>query len=201
MTDTVIFDLGKVLVDFHPEFGMRQLGFSKEAVEAFMNNIFPTVWETVDARPYSDEEVRRLFKEYVAGFEREVDLLWSGDNAQKLTGVYDYSENWIKSLKDKGYKVYVLSNFGQRFFEINSKMYHFLDYIDGKVISYEVSMVKPDLGIYKCLADKYSIIPQNAVFIDDRKANIDAAVEFGFKGIVFESYAQANEELEKILHV
>lgn len=198
MIDTIIFDLGKVLVDFHPEQGIRNLGFSEEAVKAFMTNIFPDVWEATDARPYSNEEVRALFKQYVPGYEKEVDLLWTKDNAQKLTAVYDYSLEWVKGLKERGFKVYVLSNFGQQFFAINSKMYPFLQYIDGKVVSYEVSMVKPDLRIYRCLADKYGIVPENAVFIDDRKANIDAAIEFGYKGILFEGYEKTCQMLEKL---
>lgn len=197
MINTIIFDLGNVLVDFHPADGMKQLGFSEEAVAAFSNNIFAGLWEKCDEKPISDREIRKLFKDAVPGFEKEVDILW--DNITVVTGVYDYSCAWIRELKERGYKVYILSNFGQRAFEINSQIYTFLEDVDGKVVSYEVEMTKPDAGIYRYLAEKYNINPREAVFIDDRKANVEGALACGFKGILFESYEQAKAELEDML--
>lgn len=83
---------------------------------------------------------------------------------------------------------------------MNSKMYDFLKDMDGMVVSYEVEMVKPDRGIYECLIKKYDIVPEEAVFLDDRKPNIEEARSLGLYGIVFENYEQARGELEKLLH-
>lgn len=195
--DTIIFDLGKVLVDFHPVAGMKQLGFSKEAIESFERNIFSGLWEECDAKRMSDKEIRDCFKKAVPGFEHEVDILW--DNITVVTSVYEHSGPWVKELKERGYKLYVLSNFGQQAFETNSKLYDFLDYMDGKVVSYDVEIVKPDKRIYECLIEKYGINPENAVFLDDRQVNIDGAAACGLNGIVFENYKQAKIELEQIL--
>ncbi len=197
MINTVIFDLGKVLVDFHPVEGMKKLGFSKEAIEIFCEKIFPEFWEECDKRPISDEEIRRIFKERLPGFEEEVDTLW--DNLPVVTGLYDYSCEWVHDLKERGYRIYILSNFGQRAFEINSQVYTFLKDVDGKVVSYEVCMTKPDPEIYNFLAKKYGINPTEAVFIDDRKINVDGAIACGFKSILFENYEQAKDELERML--
>lgn len=197
MINTVIFDLGKVLVEFDAVKGMKKLGFSKDAIEAFNDRIFPKFWESCDERPISDSDIRKLFKDRLSGYEREVDILW--DNLTEVTSVYEYSCKWIKELKERGYKVYILSNYGQRAFEINSQVYTFLKDVDGKVISYEVEMTKPDAGIYNFLAEKYGINPQEAVFIDDRRINVEGAIACGFKGILFENYEQARAELEKIL--
>lgn len=197
MIRAIIFDLGGVLVDFHPVEGMRKLGFSEEAVHCFADNIFSGLWEECDKRPIGDKEIRRLFKEAVPGFEREVDMLW--DHLPVVTNVYDYSHAWIRELKKRGYQIYVLSNFGQRSFEINSSLYTFLKDVDGRVISYEVEMIKPEPGIYHFLAEKYNIIPEEAVFIDDRKVNVDGACACGFRGILFENYEKARKELEKML--
>ncbi len=197
MINTVIFDLGKVLVEFDAVAGMKKLGFSESAIEAFCDKIFPTFWESCDERPISDEEIRRIFKERVPGFEREVDVLW--DNLPAVTSVYEYSRAWIRELKDRGLSVYILSNYGQRAFEINSQIYTFLRDVDGWVVSYEVEMTKPDPGIYNHLAKKYDIDPAKAVFIDDRKINVAGAIACGFKSILFENYEQAKGELEKML--
>ena len=72
--------------------------------------------------------------------------------------------------------------------------------VDGKVISYELQMVKPEPGIYQELAVKYGFSPENAVFIDDRQVNIDGAIAQGYQGIWFESYDTARRKLEELLN-
>lgn len=197
MIRNIVFDLGSVLVDFHPVEGMKSLGFSDEAVESFQKNIFSGIWEECDRKPLSDKEIRDLFKKHVKGFEREVDVLW--DNISSVTAVYDYSCRWIKSLKQRGFHVYVLSNFGKQAFETNSRLYTFLEDMDGQVISYEIQQIKPEPEIYQCLFEKYGLVPSESVFIDDRRINIDGAVKCGMKGIVFESYEQAAADLESVI--
>lgn len=197
MIRTVVFDLGKVLVEFHPIEGMKKLGFSKEVMERFQSNIFSGLWEQCDAKPIGKEEIRDLFKRAVPGLEREVDFLW--DHITVVTGVYHYSHQWILDLKRRGYQVFILSNYGQQAFEANAKVYPFLKDVDGMVISYQVEMVKPNPKIYQYLAEKYQIKPEEAVFLDDRKENVDGAAACGFSGIVFENYKQAREELERLL--
>ena len=55
---------------------------------------------------------------------------------------------------------------------------------------------KPDPGIYSLLQSRYSLAPGRTVFIDDLKANVDAARALGWKGIHFASAAQLAEELQ-----
>lgn len=199
MIDTIVFDLGNVLVDFHPTQGMEELGFSKEAIEAFNQHIFPTIWEKCDEAPYSLEEVKKIQKAAVPGYEGEVDLLWSDRNVQKLTSVYEYSKDWLSDLKNRGYKIYILSNFGKQAFEINSQIYDFLQYTDGRVMSFEESMIKPNPKLYQCLSDRYGVRLEHAVFIDDRLINVEGARNCHMKGILFENYEQAKKELEIML--
>lgn len=197
MIRAIIFDLGKVLVEFHPLDGMKKLGFSEEVIEEFHKKIFSGLWEQCDARPIGKREIRELFKKAVPGLEQEVDFLW--DHITVVTEVYDYSHPWILDLKRRGYQIFILSNYGQQSFEANSKIYPFLADVDGIVVSYQVEMVKPNPEIYRYLAKKYQILPEEAVFLDDRKENVDGAISCGFSGIVFKNYKQAKEELEELL--
>lgn len=194
---TIVFDLGGVLVKFDPRSGMEQMGFSEDAVRVFMEKIYSGLWEECDAMQLTLEEIITLFKQHVPGYEREVDLLW--ENLTMITGVFDYSRSWVQGLKDAGYKLYVLSNFGQAAFEIDSKIYDFLELMDGKLISYELGIIKPDRRIYEALFTRFAIDPEEAVFIDDRPANIDGAKAIGMEGIVFENYAQTKRELDELL--
>lgn len=193
----IVFDLGGVLVDFHPEAGMRAMGLSEEAISAFLNNIFSGLWEECDKYPYEMEEIRSLFKSRVPGYEKEVDMLW--DNLTKVTGVRPYTEKWLTELKEKGYRLYVLSNYGKCSFEINSKIYDFLKYMDGMVISYEVIKLKPEPGIYECLLEKYGLRREECVFIDDRQINVDGAKACGIEGLLFTTYEETSAKLDQLL--
>lgn len=197
MKKNIIFDLGCVLVDFNPRKGMEKIGFSKEEIEVFMDKIFSGLWEYCDKFPLEDAEIRALFKEHVPGYEKQVDMLW--DNLTNVTGVRPYADEWLSDLKKRGYKLYVLSNYGKNSFEINSKIYGFLKYFDGLVISYEEVMVKPSPEIYYRLLEKFELDASECIFIDDRKENADGAINCGIDAIVFTSYEDASEKLNNIL--
>ncbi len=196
MIRNIVFDLGRVLVDFEPLLCMQKLGFSEEAVKAFRKEIFPGLWEACDQYPYGYDEIRDLFRSKVPGFEKEVDLLW--ENLPVITGSRMYAETWIRELKRRGYRVYILSNYGKQSFRINSPYYEFLPLADGAVLSYEVEMLKPDPGIYRALCEKYGLKPEESVFIDDREENTAAAGALGFRTVTFVSYEQAWDELEAL---
>ena len=80
---------------------------------------------------------------------------------------------------------------------------HLLDFccheIDGAILSYQEKMIKPDRCIYELLCDRFQIVPETAVFLDDTLRNIEAAKEFGLQGIHFRTYEQAKAELEAML--
>lgn len=193
----IIFDLGKVLVDFEPERCMEALGFSEAAKEAFRQKIFSDLWLRCDRIPYDDTQIRTLFKAYVPGFKEEVDRLW--DDLFAITRVMPYTEAWLKSLKDRGFHLYILSNYGRRAYELNSPRYGFLSLTDGQLISYEIQSIKPEPKIYRTLCRRFAICPEESVFLDDRPENVETARQLGFRGIVFESYEKASASLEKML--
>lgn len=198
MINTVIFDLGGVLVDFHPYDGMRKIGFSEDTIEAFKNNIFLAgIWEQCDKIAYSNEEIRKLYKENLPGFEAEVDKFW--DNITVVTSVKSYTDSWLDNLKNKGIKLFVLSNYGKCSFEKNSKTYPFLSKMDGMVISYEIEEIKPEPQIYEYLLNKYNIDRKHAVFLDDRIENVDGAIAVGIKGLHFSDYDTTSKELNEMI--
>jgi len=71
----------------------------------------------------------------------------------------------------------------------------FLEKFDGVVVSGLEKLVKPDPRIYRTFCDRYSLAPENCVFIDDSEPNIVAARKFGMKGIHFKDPAQLRAEL------
>ena len=193
----IVFDLGGVLVDFKPERCLEALGFSEAAKEAFRKEIFDGIWIPCDRIPYDDAEIRALFRRHLPGFEAEAERFWDGP--ADITRVMPYTEAWLKDLKAKGLRVYILSNYGRRSYELNSPGYGFLSMTDGQLISYEIWRVKPEPEIYRTLCERFGIRPEESVFLDDRPENVEAARQLGFKGIVFENYEQASACLNGLL--
>lgn len=110
-----------------------------------------------------------------------------------------YTEDMLKDLKSKGYKLYYLSNLCQ--FQLDQqrklKQLNFLEYFDGGVFSCETPWRKPNEKIYKFLIEKYGFVPEETIFFDDVFENIEVAEQVGFRGIQFNTrcdspYGQLN---------
>lgn len=118
-------------------------------------------------------------------------------NLQRKTP-YEYAERWMKRLKEQGYKIYLLSNYGRTAFNMSKPQFTFLKYVDGGVISYQVEITKPDDRIYMILCQKYGISPNEAVFIDDNKNNLEAADKLGFNTVLHESEKSSAEKFRSL---
>lgn len=157
------------------------------------------MWNEFDRSLMSDEEIIEKCIERAPEYKEDIKRLFQ--NTAYLVQEYEDSYSWIKQLKERGYQVYLLSNYGKTSFEAARDMERlsFLSMVDGGVISYEVKMVKPEPGIYQALLEKYQLIPKECVFLDDRADNIEAAEKLGMHGIVVKSQEQAREALEEML--
>jgi FMN phosphatase YigB (HAD superfamily) len=106
----------------------------------------------------------------------------------------------LPELKKQGLRLYFLSNFPGDIFEEIRSGYYFFKYFDGGIISAEVKHSKPDIRIYRALIDKYSLIPEESLFIDDIEVNVMAAEETGMKGFITYGKIGMKNEIEKILN-
>ena len=112
--------------------------------------------------------------------------------------LYDYAETWVKYLKNQGYHLYVLSNYGTYMLDRTKQDMSFLKYMDGVVFSCDVQQIKPEVDIYKTLLKRYSLKPEKSVFLDDRAVNCEGAGKAGIHTIQFENLKQAAKALEKL---
>ena len=194
---SVIFDVGMVLVDFDWRGYLKQQGFEKEKEEKLAAAIFESpVWEERDQGLLENEEYEKKFVQNAPEYETDILRILREDG--KTIRVFDYAQSWVKYLKSKGYRLYILSNFSDNMLRQVRKDMTFLEYMDGIVFSCEVKEVKPKAEIYRLLLDTYGIRPSQAVFLDDRRENIQAAEKLGIHGICFKNFKQAVKELEKL---
>lgn len=195
MIKNIILDVGRVLVAWHPKETMQELGFSDETVAEVARALFDTgAWNETDRGAMSNEEILALMVSYAPAYEKEIHMFW--DNVNMAIEQFTYAREWIKGFRKNGYHVYILSNYGSWTYEkTREDSLSFLEDVDGALFSYEVKQIKPEAAIYQSLLDRFDLVPEECVFLDDLAANIEGARKAGMHGIVFESWEKANEIL------
>lgn len=80
-------------------------------------------------------------------------------------------------------RLFFLSNMPQPFARALERRHAFLALFEGGVFSGDVKMGKPDAAIYRLLADRHALEPEETVFIDDLPVNVEAAKVLGWSAI------------------
>lgn len=197
MINTIVFDIGNVLAPFNWQEVYSQL-FDEETAKIIADATVLRVdlWNEFDRGTKTDAEIMESFYKNAPEYKNEIELaVWE---VYRRIKPYDYSSEWLAFLKKNGYKIYLLSNYGNTSFNLSMERFDFLKYADGGVISYQVEQIKPDAAIFMILCQKYGINPSDAVFIDDNKANIEAAGELGFNTILFTGIEDAFKKLNEL---
>lgn len=194
----VIFDLGNVLLKFNPGEYLESLFDQPELVQRLHRAVFSSPeWCMLDRGVITQEQaVNRLIKQY-PDLAAEITVTFA-DWFSILKPISSNVEV-VRSLKKSGYRLYVLSNFHKAAFEYVYEKYEWFSLFDGLVISYQHQTLKPEPAIYQILLARYTLIPEECVFIDDSLANLAAASEFGIKGVHYQSPDQLRLELNFIL--
>ena len=196
MIKNVIFDVGKVLVEWEPLVAMKKLGFDDATAKAVAAATTDSPeWDESDRSVGTDEEILAMLIGNAPEYEKEIRTFW--ENISLPIYQYDYARAWIRELKNKGYGVYILSNYGRWTYQNTTEALSFLEDVDGAVFSYQVHQMKPEPEIYQTLLTKYGLKAEECVFLDDRQVNIDGAKAQGMEGIVFTSYEEAVERLKE----
>ena len=195
--DTVVFDIGNVLTNFAWEKFLENKGYDREMVERMGRaSVDSKDWVEFDKGDLTTEQICQRFADNDPGIGDELKSAFSD-----LTDIVTKREEaipWIKALKAAGYRVLVLSNFSKQALEGCRDAMSFLDFVDGGILSYSDHVVKPDEAIYRLLMERYDLVPEKTVFIDDTPANIKTAKGLGWHGINYMNYDQVVKELHDL---
>lgn len=180
MIKNLIFDVGNVLIEYRWHQMLLDYGLSKEEA-AIAGSLFfeHETWKELDLGNMPVEDVIVLYEKQLpqyAGLIR-----WFLTHLELMPIPRPDVWKKVHALKEKGYKIYLLSNYNEDFFRVHTQGAAFLEDIDGKVVSYEIHKIKPYPEIYQYLLDKYDLNPQECVFFDDRPENTQTAEELGMK--------------------
>ena len=202
MINTIIFDLGGVLIDWNPEYLYRKIFNDTADMQHFLENVCTPAWnEEQDAGRTLHEATSVLVKQHPV-HEENIRAYYSRWR-EMLGGAIEGTVEIFKKLKSSNrYKIYALTNWSEETFPIALQQYELLSWFDGVVVSGTEKIRKPFPEFYKILLDRYNVKAEEALFIDDNLRNVVAARKIGIDSIHFLNPKQLNEELKvrNILH-
>jgi 2-haloacid dehalogenase len=195
---TIIFDLGNVLIDWNPKYVFDKLFDDEERKKYFFENVCTMEWnEMQDAGRSIKEATEELVMKYPDW--KEYIEAYYGQWKDMLGGPIHDTVEIFKELKHSGkYKLYALTNWSAELFPYALEMYEFLHWFHGRVVSGEEKIRKPDPEFYHILLNRFGVIAEEALFIDDNFRNIQAGEKIGMRTIHFISPHQLKEELTEL---
>ncbi|MBC9932390.1 HAD family hydrolase [Chitinophaga qingshengii] len=183
--DTIIFDLGSVLIDWNPRYLYRKIFATEAEIDDFLENICTSDWnEEQDAGRSLQEATEQLVADHPAQ-EAQIRAFY-GRWKEMLGGEIPGSVQLLRQLKDSGkYKLYALTNWSNETFPLALVEFPFLQWFDGIVVSGREKQRKPSPSFYQLLLNRYQVDADHALFIDDNLRNVKAAEAEGIDSIHF----------------
>lgn len=198
MIKNLIFDVGGVLFDYRWKEMFMDYGLDEDnaiRVGTQMFNDPDRTWDIFDLGIKSDEEIADIFCKKYPGDEDVI--RWFIRHGEYMQVPRPKVWKKVHELKQKGYKIYILSNYPESLFKKHTEYADFMDDIDGLMVSYMIHKAKPAEDIYKALCDKYGLDRSESVFFDDRSENVEGAVKFGMKSVKILSEQVLLDELDR----
>ncbi len=198
MIKNLVYDFGKVLVDYDYFVVLDELFATHEQAEDFYRHLMDDGWnERLDREERSFEQIIRDMQQAMPQYEKEIQGF--GDRyTEFVLGEMEGMRSLLSRLKEQGYKLYGLTNWCSKV-HITMTQYPIFQLLDGRLISSEEHLVKPEQAIYERICRKFNLKAEECVFADDKIENVEAAKAYGMQGIWFKDTKQYEVELKNIL--
>ncbi len=195
--DTIIFDLGGVLIDWNPRHLYRKIFKTEKEIDWFLENVCTTEWnDQQDAGRSFAEATQELLQKFPQ--HKEPIMAWFGRWTETISGPIQETVEILRSIREsKKYKLYALTNWSAETFPWALENFEFLRWFEGIAVSGIEKTRKPHPEFYQILFDRYAIQPSRAILIDDNLKNIVGANRLGLGTIHFQSPEQLRGELRR----
>lgn len=184
MIRNILFDMGQVLIRFDRDYFMTRLGVAPADKPLLMREVFLSVeWVRMDRGTLHESEafqrIASRLPERLHDAAEKLISMWDRPILE-IDGMYEL----VAELKRKGYGIYLLSNASVRQHDYWPRI-PASRFFDGKLISADVKVIKPQPEIYQLCLEKFNLKAEECFFIDDAPANIEGALCCGISGAVF----------------
>ncbi len=180
---TVVFDIGNVLIYWDRRNLYRKLIPDTADMENFLKDVCSTAWhESQDAGAScaaATAALKARFPEHAVLIDAFYDRF-----GEMLGGQVPGMEQVVMGLKARNIRVYGLSNWPEEMFR-HAETYDIVSHFDGVVISGREKVKKPDPRLFHVLFERYGIIPERALFVDDVADNVATGIALGMHGHLF----------------
>lgn len=178
----LVFDVGSVLIGYRWRDMFKDHGTDPEIALAVGRGIFDHPnWKLFDSGIISGKELIDSYCD--AHPEYAEDARWFIENAIQMRVIRPRVYEELIRLKDKGYKLYILSNYSQELYELHTADLPFRELMDGELVSYMVHALKPDKEIYNILLERFDLVPEESLFFDDRLENVEGAKKLSINAL------------------
>jgi len=193
--NAVIFDIGKVLIHWDPRHLYEKLIADKEELDWFLKEVVNFEWH----------------HEHDRGLPYSVSLSQKAMDYPKYTDpIYAYRERWretipgqidevvalLYALKDRDVPLYALTNYSAETFPELAEEFKWVHAFDKIIVSGQLGLVKPEAPIFNYARDVFDVKPGEALFVDDKLANIKAGEKVGFVGHHFTNPKKLEKDLK-----
>ena len=198
MIKNLVFDFGKVLVDYDIESFFRSLFEREEDLlqfaamterEHFVNRLDKGEQNTAELTAELSAKYPRFAWHLQQFHDRHMEI---------IIGEIPGMRALIEEYRAKGYGIYGLTNWSEAVYQVRDR-YDILQMMDGTLISSEEKLIKPDPAIFRRFCEKFSLKAHECLFTDDRPENIEGARSVGMTAIHFLNPSQFSSELKKAL--
>jgi len=195
MIKAVIFDLGHVLFT-----GTQGLENHLEPILGIKANNLSFTWKGNVFKQFlygkisEDEYWKKIIEKNDWKIDVESLKKIIRKNFEEIKGTFKI----VTSLKDKGYKLGILSGHTKEWIEYLREKYDYEKYFNASVYSFQIGFNKPDIRIYNKILEKLEVKPEECIFIDDREEFLAPAKKTGMTTILFKSAEQARKELREV---
>lgn len=182
MIKNIIFDIGNVIAYFSEDDMLKSFTPDKDVQEFLRENVvYSPEWVKyglIDLGYISLDQMGDIICDRTDHVHDELVKKVSKEHINFIV-TQSIVLDLIKKIRKNGYKVYILSNTNE---SAMTKHQEVIKNVDGYVLSYQVHMIKPHIGIYKELLNKYNLKPEECIFLDDKNDNAKTACKLGIHG-------------------
>jgi 2-haloacid dehalogenase len=196
--DTIIFDLGGVLIDWNPRYLYRKIFETEQEVTWFLENICTGEWNDQQDAGRSFEDATNDLISRHPGWEAPI-RAWYSRWQETIAGPVHDTVEILECFKNSSkHRLYALTNWSAETFPWALDNFEFLQWFEGIVVSGIEKTRKPYPEFYQILFDRHQVVPSNALFIDDNHQNIAGGKAVGLNTIHFESPRQLKTDLLRL---
>jgi 2-haloacid dehalogenase len=175
----VVFDVGGVLVDWDPRHLYRKLIADENTMEHFLQDVCSLEWHAQHDQGLAYSETIPTLVEIHPEWKSEIEA-WELRFAEMWAGPIAGSVALLEEVRRRGFPTFASTNWGAEAWQLARNFFPYLSTFDGALVSGEVGLIKPDPRFFALLIERFRLVPEETLYIEDTLVNLEAAERSGF---------------------